>query len=81
MDEASKYIRDVYFSNNIEDCIKNVDVTIILTEWSEFRTLSANYLLKFMRGSIVVDFRNALNPENFMNRNFTLYQVGRGPFN
>ena len=67
--------------NNIEDCIENVDVTIILTEWSEFRTLSANYLSKFMKGNVVVDFRNALNPENFRNKKFTLYQVGRGPFN
>ena len=81
MKEASKYIKDVYFSNNIEDCIRNVDVIIILTEWSEFRTLSADYLSSVMRGNVVVDFRNALNPENFINKNITLYQVGRGPFN
>tara|TARA_B100000674_G_scaffold182299_1_gene147603 strand:- start:540 stop:1130 length:591 start_codon:yes stop_codon:yes gene_type:complete len=81
MDEASKYIKDIYFADNIEDCIENVDVTIILTEWSEFRTLSAQYLSKFMKGNIVVDFRNALNPENFINKNITLHQIGRGPFN
>ena len=69
------------FADNIEDCIENVDVTIILTEWSEFRTLSAQYLSKFMKGDIVVDFRNALNPENFINKNITLHQIGRGPFN
>ena len=81
MDEASKYIKNVRFKNNIEDCIMNVDLTIILTEWSEFRTLSADYLSKFMKGNVVFDFRNALNPENFKNKKFTLYQVGRGPFN
>ena len=56
-------------------------MTIILTEWSEFRTLSAQYLSKFMKGNVVVDFRNALNPENFINKNITLHQIGRGPFN
>ena len=81
MDEASKYIKNVHFANNIEDCVMNVDLTIILTEWIEFRTLSADYLSKFMRGNVVVDFRNALNPENFRNKKFTLHQVGRGPFN
>ena len=81
MDEASKYIKNVHFAKNIEDCIMNVDLTIILTEWAEFRTLSADYLSKFMRGKVIVDFRNALNPENFLNKNFTLHQVGRGPFN
>ena len=81
MDEASKYIKNVRFSNNIENCIMNVDLTIILTEWAEFRTLSADYLSKFMKGNVVFDFRNALNPENFKNKKFILYQVGRGPFN
>ncbi len=81
MKEASKYIKNVYFSNKVEDCIMNVDLTIILTEWSEFRTLSADYLSKFMKGNVVVDFRNALNPENFKGKNITLHQVGRGPFN
>ena len=56
-------------------------VLVILTEWSEFRTLSADYLSSVMSGNVVVDFRNALNPENFINKNITLYQVGRGPFN
>ena len=56
-------------------------MTIILTEWSDFRTLSAHYLSKFMKGNVVVDFRNALNPENFINKNMTLHQIGRGPFN
>ena len=48
---------------------------------SIFRTLSAHYLSKFMKGNVVIDFRNALNPENFINKNTTLHQVGRGPFN
>ncbi len=81
MNEASKYIKNVHFANNVEDCIRNVDLVIILTEWSEFRTLSADYLSKFMKGNIVFDFRNALNPENFRNKNIILHQVGRGPFN
>ena len=81
MDEASKYIKNVCCAKDIEDCISNVDLTIILTEWTKFRTLSADYLSKFMKGNVVVDFRNALNPENFKNKKFTLYQVGRGPFN
>ncbi len=81
MVEASKYIQNVHFANNLEECIMNVDLTIILTEWTEFRTLSADYLSKFMKGNVVFDFRNALNPENFRNKKFILYQVGRGPFN
>ena len=80
MKEASKLINNVEFSDSVEDCIKNVDLIILLTEWSEFRTITAEYLLKAMRGKTVIDFRNALNPDNFKNKKITLYQVGRGPY-
>ena len=80
MKEASKYIKNVNYSKSLEQCIINTDLIILLTEWSEFRTLSADYLSKMMSGNIVVDFRNALNPENFKNKKITLHQIGRGPF-
>ena len=80
MKEASKYIKNVNYSKSLEQCIINTDLIILLTEWSEFRTLSADYLSKMMNGNIVVDFRNALNPENFKNKKIILHQIGRGPF-
>ena len=80
MKEASKYIKNVNYSKSLEQCIINTDLIILLTEWSEFRTLSADYLSKMMSGNIVIDFRNALNPENFKNKKITLHQIGRGPF-
>ena len=30
-----------------------------------------------MKGNIVIDLRNALDPENFINSNFNLVQIGR----
>jgi hypothetical protein len=30
-----------------------------------------------MKGSTVIDLRNALDPENFTNSNFNLVQIGR----
>ncbi len=81
MKEASKYIKNVNYAKSVEQCIINTDLIILLTEWSEFRTLSADYLSKMMNGNTVVDFRNALNPENFKNKKITLHQIGRGPFN
>jgi len=34
-------------------------------------------LSKHMKGKLVIDLRNALNPENFIDSDFTLIQIGR----
>ena len=83
------------FKKNSSKLIQNISLIILLiTAVITFNeTISINgeklfnnsviidYLSSFMRGNVVIDFRNALNPENFINKNITLYQVGRGPFN
>ena len=61
----------------INDCIKNSDAVVILTEWNEFRSLSPQRLKKHMKGNILIDLRNALNPDSFRESGFKLIQVGR----
>ena len=80
MEEASRMFKNVNFCTSVDNCLKNTDLLIILTEWSEFRTISSDYLSQLMNGNIVIDFRNALSPSNFKNNNFVLHQIGRGPF-
>ncbi len=75
--EAKKYFNNLHFSKNLTDCIKGSDCIVLLTEWSEFRSLSANTLKGLMRGNLIIDFRNALDPNNFLDKEFNLYQIGR----
>ena len=77
MDEAKKLLKNIQFSDNINDCIKNSDAVVILTEWNEFRSLSPQRLKKHMKGNILIDLRNALNPDSFRESGFKLIQVGR----
>jgi UDPglucose 6-dehydrogenase len=77
MKEAKSLLNNIVFSENIEDCLKDADALVILTEWNEFRGLTANKLKKLMKGNILIDLRNALNPENFHESEFTLTQIGR----
>ena len=62
---------------SIEDCINNSDAIVILTEWNEFRSLSPERLKKHMKGNILIDLRNALNPNSFSESGFNLIQIGR----
>ena len=77
MDEAKKLLKNIEFSNNIEECLQESDGLVILTEWNEFRGLSATRLKKVMKGKILIDLRNALNPESFKKSGFNLIQLGR----
>ena len=77
MKEAKLLLNNIVFSVNVEDCLKDADALVILTEWNEFRGLTASKLKKLMKGNILIDLRNALNPENFHESEFTLTQIGR----
>ena len=75
--EASKFLKDIDFAKNLKDCLKNSDCVILLTEWSEFRSLSPRILSDLMKGNCIIDFRNALDPKSFLDDKFKLYQIGR----
>ena len=77
MKEAKSLLNNIVFSENIEDCLRDADALVILTEWNEFRGLTASKLKQLMKGNVLIDLRNALNPENFNESEFTLIQIGR----
>jgi len=72
-----KLLKNIEFSNSIDECLQDSDGLVILTEWNEFRSLSATRLKKVMKGNILIDLRNSLNPDSFKKSGFTLIQLGR----
>ena len=83
IEPRDEYKRDKTWSfwkvndHNFNDCIKNSDAVVILTEWNEFRSLSPQRLKEHMKGNILIDLRNALNQDSFRESGFNLIQVGR----
>ena len=76
MDEAKKIFKDIEFAKNMDSCLKDSDALVILTEWNVFRSLSPSQL-NGMKGNILIDMRNALNPNSFKRSKFDLIQIGR----
>ena len=76
MDEAKKILKDIEFAKNLNSCLKDSDALVILTEWNEFRSLSPSQL-NGMKGNLLIDMRNALNPNSFKRSKFDLIQIGR----
>ena len=77
MNEAKLLLSDIQFSDTMEDCLQGADALVILTEWNEFRGLTVSKLKGLLKGKVLIDLRNALNPENFEESDFTLVQIGR----
>jgi UDPglucose 6-dehydrogenase len=53
------------------------DVAVILTEWAEFRILDVSRLAAVMRGGIVFDCRNLLDPQTVSGHGLRYVSLGR----
>jgi len=67
-------INDVSIYDNLEDCIMDVDLIILLTKWSEFSRIDGKLLKKYMKNPRIIDGRGFLNKEKFENN--TYYKIG-----
>ena len=54
---------DVEYAGSVEDCLKDSECAIIVTEWDEFRKLKPEDFIRFMKIPAVVDGRRIYDPE------------------
>jgi UDPglucose 6-dehydrogenase len=59
------------------DAAKDADVTVVLTEWNEFRALSLDTLKRTMRGAALVDLRNVFQPSDAAEAGLDYSSIGR----
>ena len=78
MNEAKSLFQDkVVFAENSENCIKGADVCVIITEWNEFRAISASKFSDLMNGNVVVDLRNIYSPHEMRGAGLNYSSIGR----
>ncbi|MFP4409294.1 MAG: UDP-glucose dehydrogenase family protein [Spirochaetaceae bacterium] len=59
------------------DALKDADALLILTEWNAYRNLDLNRARAVMRGNVIMDARNVLDPEMAQQAGFVYKGVGR----
>ena len=59
------------------EAMTGADILVIATEWDEFRTIDLDRVKREMRGQLVLDGRNLLNPEAVRRAGFTYLGVGK----
>jgi UDPglucose 6-dehydrogenase len=76
-EEARKLIHGIDFASSALDAIRDADAVVLVTEWPEFRELDLRALAGSMRGTLLVDGRNFLDPEAATAAGLTYEGVGR----
>ncbi len=76
-DEARKLITGVEFARSAEEAVAGADAVVLVTEWPEFGELDLQAVAASMRGTLVVDGRNFLDPDRVREAGLTYEGVGR----
>jgi len=76
-DEARKLIPGVSFCPSAEEAIDGADAVVLVTEWPEFREVDPAVIAERMRGKLLVDGRNFLDPAAARDAGLIYEGVGR----
>lgn len=75
--QAEPLLPGVVWCANVLDAAEDADVTVVLTEWNEFRAVSLVALKSKMRGQALVDLRNIYRAELAREAGLTYVSIGR----
>jgi UDPglucose 6-dehydrogenase len=67
----------ITYCTDATDAATGADAVLVLTEWNEFRAVSAKDLRKSMRGDVVIDLRNIWDPASMAEAGFVYSSIGR----
>jgi len=73
--ELSKF-RNVSYSKNIKETIKDADLVIIHTEWNDFKSINFKHLARGKK-FIIYDMRNIYSEKKIKKQGFKYFSVGR----
>ena len=57
--------------------MNHADAAVVLTEWSQFRTISWKSLARTMRRPLLIDLRNIYEPEDMVRQGMEHVGLGR----
>jgi UDPglucose 6-dehydrogenase len=77
MELAKDILKDVEYSKDVFDAVKDVDAAIFITEWNEFRDLDLDQVKTLMKFPVIIDCRNIYEPSRMRDLGFTYHSVGR----
>ena len=77
IENARKRFPKLGFAANVEECVKDADLILHLTEWGEYRELDPKALSSLVKKKIVIDGRNALDRDKWRAAGWQFHALGR----
>ena len=77
IENARKRFPKLGFAANVEECVKDSDLILHLTEWREYREIDPKALASLVKKKIVIDGRNALDRDKWRAAGWQFHALGR----
>ena len=76
-EEARKLMPGLEFADDALSAVAGADAAVLVTEWDEFKELDFDAVAEAMSGKLIIDGRNALDPEAVSAAGLTYEGIGR----
>ena len=77
-DNFSRLVDGVTYSESSYGALEGADAAVLMTEWNEYRSLDLDTMAEKMKGRVILDARNLLDPKMARDAGFTYRGTGRG---
>ncbi|GAA1780505.1 UDP-glucose/GDP-mannose dehydrogenase family protein [Leucobacter iarius] len=74
---AAARVPDLRYCDSVEDAVRGAEIVVLGTEWLEFRELDPAGLRTQVERAVIVDGRNALDPDAWRGAGWTYHGMGR----
>jgi UDPglucose 6-dehydrogenase len=76
-DNARRALPEVVYAPSLDEAVDGAEVTLVLTEWEEFRHAEPSALAELVAATRIVDGRNCLDPEAWRAAGWDYRALGR----
>lgn len=77
IENARRVDPDLHFAATAEEAIAGADVTVLLTEWTQFRNLDPAAIIGLPKSPYMIDGRNTLDPDVWREAGWVYRSLGR----
>jgi UDPglucose 6-dehydrogenase len=77
IENAHKRFPKLGFAQSVEECVKDADLILHLTEWQEYREIDPSRISPLTKKKIIIDGRNALDRDRWRAAGWQFHALGR----
>lgn len=77
MENTKRVLPDIHYASDMYEAIKGKDALVLVTEWPEFARIELDRAKRLMAKKIIIDGRNAIDPEKAREHGFKYVGIGR----